>query len=173
MFVTGLGGAAALSRDSTSSPSPLRFASYDGGIGPALSATAGYHFNNWISAQAGYTWNQSRVKITQLTGIDFAQREQTGPQHSVGADLLVYFRPRNSRVRPYLSAGPAWSRVDAQNKPALRVAVGVDLLLKQGWGVRYTFTETMSASPYGAALNPPGKHGLMNFQNLVGVIKVF
>ena len=45
--------------------------------------------------------------------------------------------------------------------------------IKSGWGVRYTFNETMSSNPFGAALSPPSSHGLMNFQNLVGVVKTF
>lgn len=172
-YLTGLGGTAALSRDASASASPIASANYDAAVGPALSASAGYRFNDWLSAQARYGWNQNRITVTELTALTFVERMQPAPQHSVAAELLVYFRPRGSRLRPYLSAGPAWSRVLAQNKPGLTVAVGIDVSLKSGWGVRYTFVENMSANPFSAALHPAGTHGLMNFQNQLGVIKFF
>ena len=46
-------------------------------------------------------------------------------------------------------------------------------MLRAGWGLRYSFSETMSANPFAAALNPPAHNTLMNFQNLFGFVKVF
>ena len=101
------------------------------------------------------------------------QQDAVRSQHSVGADVLLYFRPRSSHIRPYLSAGPAWVRSLSEDKPGLRVAVGMDLMLKSGWGFRYAFSEMMTANPFGAALHPRATTRLMNFQNLFGVVKRF
>jgi len=173
VFFTGLGGAAALSRDASALAAPVSAANYDAKVGGAFSFAGGFRFNDWISAQAVYTWNKNRVTSNQVLGSVFIERQQTAPQNTLGADALLYFRRRSSFVRPFLSAGPAWVHVLSQDKLGLRVAVGVDVTIKSGWGVRYTFTETMSPNPFGAALSPPATHHLMNFQNLAGVIKVF
>ena len=171
MFVTGLGGAAALS--GASAISAAAAANYDPKVGPAANVAIGYHFNDWFSAEAGYIWNQNRVVASQLSGSVFSQNESVRVQHAASFDAMVYFRARLSRVRPYLSAGPAIVTVLDQPKPGLRVAVGVDVRLRSGWGVRYSFSEMMTANPLGAALQPPVNGKLMNFQNLIGVIKIF
>ena len=171
VFVTGLGGAAALS--GASAISSAAAANYDPKIGPAANFAIGYHFNDWFSAEAGYIWNQNRVVASQLSGSVFSQNETVRVQHAAFFDAMVYFRARLSRVRPYLSAGPAIVTVLDQPKPGLRVAVGVDVRLRSGWGVRYSFSEMITANPLGAALQPPVNGKLMNFQNLIGVIKIF
>ena len=86
---------------------------------------------------------------------------------------MLYFRARNSRIRPYLSAGPAWVRLLHEDKAGLRVAVGADLMIGSGWGVRYSFSEMLTANPLATNLHPPGQPKLMNFQNLFGIVKVF
>ena len=173
MFVTGLGGASALSNAAAASASPAAASNYDAKVGPAFSVGAGYHFSDWFSAQTGYSWNRNRITATEVAGSVFRRTEQAAEEHALGADLLLYFRPRASHLRPYLSAGPVWLRALSENRIGLRVAVGVDLTIKSGWGVRYTFHETMSANPFGAQLRPPGNSRLMNFQNLWGLVKVF
>jgi len=172
-FVAGLGGAAALSNSASATAQPLAASNYDAKVGPAFNLAAGYHFNDWFSFQVGYIRNQNRVASTQLSGGLFLQQETTPRQQAVSGDLLVYFRPRTSSLRPYLSVGPAWVHVLSQNRSGLRVAVGMDVKIHSGWGFRYTFSETMSANPLSAALHPPAQSRLMNFQNLFGVVKVF
>lgn len=86
---------------------------------------------------------------------------------------MLYFRARNSRIRPYLSAGPAWVRLLHEDKRGLRVAVGADLMIGSGWGVRYSFSEMLTANPLATNLHTPGQPKLMNFQNLFGFVKVF
>jgi len=49
-------------------------------------------------------------------------------------DVLLYFRPRTSWVRPYLSIGPDWVRILSANKPGVRVTVRADLVHKARWG---------------------------------------
>ena len=55
----------------------------------------------------------------------------------------------------------------------LRAAAGIDLILGKGWGIRYAFLETIQGNPISVRLDPPGKRGLANFQNLFGVVKYF
>ena len=108
-------------------------------------------------------------------------------------DLLVYFRNRDSRLRPYLSVGTglvhftsSQERIEqvvgapglppqrfSANMVALHVPVGVDVKLGRGWAFRYTFSETLSRNPISDHLSPPGQHSLKNFQNLFGLVKHF
>ena len=173
VFVTGLGGAAALSNAATATPSPLSASNYDSKVGPALNAAIGYHASDWVSFQAGYIWNRNRIVTTNVAGATFSQTQSTRGQHAVSGDLMLYFRARSSRIRPYLSAGPSWVRVLDENKAGLRVAVGVEVMIGSGWGVRYSFSEMLTANPLAAHLHPPGQPKLMNFQNLFGFVKVF
>ncbi len=174
-YVTGLGGFAALSGAAAVQSSPPAAASYDAKVGAALNFETGYHLNDWFSGQAGYIWNRNRIVSSMLDapGGMLVQQAAIRSQHSAGADLLLYFRPRSSQIRPYLSAGPAWVRALSENKLGYRVAVGTDLMLKSGWGFRYSFSEMMTANPFGAALRPQAASKLMNFQNLFGIIKRF
>ena len=174
-FLTGLGGSAAVTNTAAASATPLPSASnYDAKLGRAASISPGYHINDWFSVQGVYIWNRNRITVSELSGGILRVSETMETQHALGADLMVYFRPRSSFLRPYLSAGPAIVHSLNQNRPGLRVAVGADLKLgKKGWGVRYTFSEMMSSNPYGMALHPPSAGRLMNFQNLVGVTKTF
>jgi hypothetical protein len=63
-------------------------------------------------------------------------------------------------------------QVDTLKLP-LRVAVGIDLLFRRGWGFRYSFSETMTSNPFSVTLDPPGSRRLANFQNLFGFVKYF
>lgn len=173
VFVAGLAGTAALSGGSVIRAAPSAAANYDPTAGLAANIAVGYHFNDWVSAQAGYIWNRNLLTTSQLAGPVFSKSENIRTQHAVAFDAMLYFRPRASHFRPYLSAGPGVVSVLNERKAGLRVAVGIELLLRKGWGVRYSFSEMMSANPFAAALNPPAGGKLMNFQNLFGVVKTF
>ena len=129
---------------------------------------------------------------TGLTESSFFQQARESSSHALVGDLLVYFRARRSRIRPYLSAGVGIVRFDSHGGmvvqagalpvPAeqfsatgvtLRVAVGLDLEVAQGWSVRYSFSESLSGNPISERLSPPGERGLANFQNLFGVLYAF
>ncbi len=117
---------------------------------------------------------------------------QPQPAHP-GLRMLVYFRQRQSRLRPYLSVGTGvvhfssfQQRVDlvagspslpsqrfSSNLIALHVPVGMDVKLRGGWMFRYSFSETLTKNPISDHLSPPGPHSLKNFQNLFGIIKRF
>jgi opacity protein-like surface antigen len=178
VFVAGVGGSAALSSASVVQGTLPAAANYDPKVGPAVNVGVGYHFNDWVSAQAGYIWNRNRVIASELAGSAFSRVETTPNQHAVAFDALLYFRSRESRLRPYLSAGPALVNVelggsDSERRLGWRVAVGIDIALHDGWGFRYTFSEMISGNPFAKTLNPPAAGRLMNFQNLFGVIKTF
>jgi Outer membrane protein beta-barrel domain len=178
IFVSGQGGFAALSNAAAATSVPVSASNYDSKVGAALNVEAGYHLNDWFSFQMGYIWNRNRIVSTEVGGGVFRQLEATSAQHAIAGDVLLYFRPRTSRIRPYLSAGPAWVRFLsgddlAVNKPGLRVAVGADVKILADWWFRYTYGETMTANPFGQALHPPSSRQLMNFQNQFGVMKVF
>ena len=117
----------------------------------------------------------------------------TSTEHALVGDLLVYFRPRGDRVRPYLSQGRGGvhfsSRVngstvsggDLLTPPGnststffcSRTAVGLDVQVDHAWYFRYTFGENISHNPLSAQLSPPGQRLLKNFQNLFGLYWAF
>lgn len=172
IFVSAQGGAAAISNGAAVSASPVAASSYDSRVGAAFAATAGLLVNDWIGFEAVYSANRNRI-LTSEVSASLSQREFTATQHSWAAEGMLYFRPRDSRIRPYLSAGPALVRARGSSLGGLRVAVGVDLMFARGWGFRYSFSEVMSRNPLGTDLRPPIGGKLLNFQNQFGIVKVF
>jgi len=194
-----LGGVSTLSGDARSllSPSSTAFSSYDPKNGGAVQVVAGRHFSDYFALQADYIWNRNALMLTSAAfngGIQEGYQEtRISTQQSVIADVLVYFRKRDSRLRPYLSVGtgfvhfassqdeleqvlgaPALPRQRfSSNTIALHVPVGMDVNLGKGWAFRYTFSETLSKNPVSDRLSPPGQHSLKNFQNLFGIIRRF
>ena len=133
VFVTGLGGVSALSGAAAAQANPPAASSYDPKIGAAFNVAAGYHINDWFSVQSGYIWNRNQVITSELAaGGILVQHSAVRGQSALGADLQLYFRPRTSWLRPYLSAGPAWVHILSQNKPGLRVAVGLRQIAPKG-----------------------------------------
>ncbi len=173
VFVAGLAGTAALSGKSAIRATPPAAANYDPRVGPAANFAVGYHFNDWVSAQAGYIWNRNLLTTTQLAGTALSTSQDTLTQSAFAFDTMLYFRPRESHLRPYLSVGPAVVSLLDEHHAGLRVAVGIDISPRKGWALRYSFSEMMSANPFAARLSPPASGGLMNFQNLFGVVKSF
>ena len=113
-------------------------------------------------------------------------------QQSVVFDGLVYFRRLDSAIRPYLGTGLSVLRYSsevaagslarglippagemASTHIGLRSHVGIDVKLSRHLAFRYSFSETLSGNPIGPSLTPPGQRGLMNFQNLFGVVSHF
>ncbi len=189
-FLSALGGVSTLSADATAQVSALNTVSlYKPENGPALNLAGGVHLSDWFSLQGNYIWNRNDLTITEVAGGASYEQQRHSSQHAAIADLLLYFRPRSSRIRPYLSAGSGllWLRssvpgsasgtlappppqIDTLKLP-LRVAVGIDLITSGGWGFRYSFSETISTNPFSATLQPPGSRRLANFQNLFGFVK--
>jgi len=194
-----LGGVATLSGDARSllSPNSTALSSYDPKNGSVVEVLVGRHFSDYFAAQGNYIWNGNRLTLTSAA---FSNGTQEGyqetrcsSQQSLIGDLLVYFRNRDSRLRPYLSVGTGFAHFASfqeqikqllgtshlppkrfsANMIALHVPVGIDVKLGRGWAFRYTFSETLSKNPISDRLSPTGQHRLMNFQNLCGFVKQF
>ena len=197
-FVGVIGGSVQLSGDPTTVATPTGFATsgYKPETGVAVNAFVGRHIREYVTLQANYTWNRNDVRFFAARGaatesLFFAQSHSTS-HHTLIADVLVYFRERSSRIRPYLSGGFGLLRLSADKQPGMidgglrpppamfttielasRVAVGVDVPIGDGWSVRYSFSENLGPNPLSRQLEPQGTRGLMNFQNLVGVMRAF
>jgi hypothetical protein len=198
-FVGAAAGISTLSADAQShvTATAADVSLYKPENGPAVNLLAGLHLNDYFSVQANYVWNRNELTLTSIGSIDgntsvFEERRES-TQHAIVGDALLYFRARDSWVRPYLSTGVGLVRLKSSEptllvlrgdrprppvvfvsaEPALRVAVGIDLHIIQGWRVRYSFSETITKNAVSAQLSPPAQRNLANFQNLFGVTKSF
>lgn len=179
-YVSVLGGFAALSGDAATDflQQTPRVSLYDPKNGLALNVAGGIHLNDWVSLQGNYIWNRNEVTLTEVQGLAFQERKSKTKQNAAGADALLYFRPRRARIRPYLSVGIAAVHISTADiasnwYPGLRVAVGIDLMMRNGWGFRYSFSEMLTKNAFNEIITPPGRRNLMNFQNLFGFVKYF
>jgi hypothetical protein len=198
-YVGITGGVSTLSADSriVLGPDHVATASYKPENGPTTDVYIGLHWNNYLSIQADYLWNRNLLTLDGLvagrtnSGSVFFEQAFQSRQYGAVGNALLFFRPRCSWVRPFLSVGTGFARLMAEprsagiangisppgpfsaTKPILHVAVGIDLKVKSGWGFRYSFAETSSANPIDQQLTPSGSHGLANFRNLFGFVKYF
>jgi hypothetical protein len=196
-FVGVVGGVATLSADGRSQqvPQGIDASLYKPENGPALNLFAGAHLTQYVSVQANYIWNRNDLMLTSTSpeSNSFYEEQRNSSQHALIFDLLVYFRQQKSRVRPYLSGGTGlvyFSSSEARiltrggstvlpparfssTRPALRVAVGMDVLLNSKLDFRYSFSETIRHNEISAELSPPARRGLANFQNLFGIVVRF
>jgi len=145
--------------------------------------------------QGNYVWNRNDVTLVSLVAPDRGtpityQQSRTSRQNAVFGDLLIFFRNRDSRVRPYLSAGIGVVFLRSEEtqvtnvsgipvlppsvfdaaKPGFRAAVGVDLSLGPRLQFRYSFAETIQGNEFSRYLSPPGERNLAHFQNLFGIV---
>jgi len=179
------------------SPASTALSSYDPKNGGAAEVLVGKHFSDYFALQGNYIWNGNELTLTSAAfgnGMQQGYQEtRHSSQQSLIGDFLVYFRNRDSRLRPYLSVGAglvhfasSQDRVEqafgtpalppqrfSANMIALHVPVGIDVKLGKGWAFRFTFSETLSKNPISDRLTPPGQHHLMNFQNLFGFVRQF
>jgi hypothetical protein len=198
-YVGVVAGFSILSADGRSVTTPDRssVSLYDPGNGPAINAFGGFVVSDWVSVQANYIWNRNRLTLTAThaleTGSQFYEQERTSSHHSAFGDVLVYFRARGQRIRPYLSTGVGLVGFESRETrtrvrtggiavpPAVfsdttlvvRSAVGIDVRVGENWAVRYSFSEFIGPNPISDRIDPPGERVLMNFQNLVGVVRTF
>lgn len=199
LYFGALGGLATLSADGRYiiSGSSSQTSLYKPENGAALNIFAGWDFSQYVSLQGNYIWNRNDLTLVSTAfgpaGASDYQQARTSQQSSAIADLLVYFRNRRSRVRPYLSGGTGvvWLGSSAKalsevtgspsippqhfsdSEVGLRVAVGMDVRIGRGWWFRYSFSETISSNPISKQLSPPGMRGMSNFQNLFGFVRRF
>ena len=199
-FYTGaMGGIATLSGDASSlvATGESSFSNYSPHNGFVLDLLAGWHLSDYFSVQANYNWNRNNLTLTAGSFSNGMQQgyEETrnSSQQSFLGDVLVYFRKRGSRFRPYLSVGTGVVHFSSTQQQvtttvgspvlppqtfsstmvALHVPVGIDVRLHDGWAFRYAFSETLTSNPISDRLAPPGTANLKNFQNLFGIIKQF
>jgi hypothetical protein len=196
-FAGIVGGISTLSADgrSTITSSAIGVSLYKPENGPALNLLAGWHLGDFLTFQGNYIWNRNRLTLTSSVvreaDVSFYEQGSRSAQQSVVGDLLLYFRNRQSGIRPYLSVGGGVVRFTTRSggivatrgapplprasvvstRPALRVAVGIDLAIGHGWSFRYSFSESIRQNAISAQLTPPGRRNLANFQNLFGVVK--
>ena len=110
-FAGVLGGISTLSADgrSVTNQTSSDISLYKPENGPTFRVFAGRRLTDYVSVEANYGWNRNSLTLTasqtsKATNV-FYEQSRRASQHSVLGELLVYFRNRKSRVRPYLS-GP-------------------------------------------------------------------
>jgi hypothetical protein len=186
-------GVSTLSADGGWAPGPAgpQVSLYSPTNGMAINAFGGIHLRNYFTLQANYMWNRNDLTLfssSPASGSFYDQRRMSA-QHAFVVDGLIYFRDRDSAVRPYLGTGLSVLRfsspapLDAAGGPpngppgqigstrlGVRSAVGVDLSLSRHLMFRYSFSETISGNPVSPHLAPPGERGLANYQNLFGMV---
>ncbi|MEO8593699.1 MAG: outer membrane beta-barrel protein [Candidatus Solibacter sp.] len=183
-----LGGVSTLSADARTvfSSNGAAASSYGPENGATVDLFGGVHWNDYFSIQLDYLWNRNALTLDAVRSTAPSdERSFSSHQHAVSGNALLYFRPRDSKVRPYLSVGAGAVHLSAQSasgsvmngfgatKPTLQVAVGIDLRIRKAWAFRYSFSETVSGNPISAQLTPSGTRMLMNFRNLFGIVKTF
>ncbi|HSB12820.1 MAG TPA: outer membrane beta-barrel protein [Bryobacteraceae bacterium] len=159
--------------------------------GPTAMVFAGRHLNDFFAVQLSYGWNRNEVLLAATEAGTTANAYEQGRrnrQHTVIGEGMVFFRKRQSRVRPYLTAGAGVHQLTSKANgrlvlignpvlppaefsktgPAFRVAVGIDVFLRGGFAWRYSFSETIQGNPMSKQLSPQGARNLKNFQNLFG-----
>lgn len=195
-YVGALGGIATLFADAGSqrTAQELNLSSYAPANGGALDLLVGMHVHNYFSVQANYIWNQNDLVLnsSSRTGV-FYQQARSSSQNAVIFDGLVYFRQRDSRIRPYLAIGAGISHLRSvqdhliassgapvlpparfsSTGPVLRSHVGIDLRLTRKVDFRYSFSETVGHNDISKQLSPPAPRKLANFQNLFGFVVRF
>ena len=193
-YASAIGGIATLSADAGSQATAqgLNLSAYSPANGGALNVFVGAHLHDYFSVQADYIWNQNDVVLssTSSSSGNFYQQSRTTSQRAVVLDLLVYFRRRESRIRPYLGTGggvihlssdavrllnsggtpvlppPAFS----STRPVFRSHVGIDLRISRKLDFRYSFSEMIGKNDISKHLSPQAPRRLANFQNLFGFV---
>jgi hypothetical protein len=197
-FAGGLFGLSTLSADarSVTDGSRAEMSLYEPANGLALNVFGGVHVAEYFSVQANWIWNRNDLTLFSsfLTarGGGFFEQQRPSSQHAVVLDGLIYFRRLDSVVRPYLGTGISLIHFSSRDvtsaaehglaapsgeivstRVGLRSHVGIDLRLSRRVIFRYSFSEMISGNPISPSLTPPGRHGLMNFQNLFGLVGRF
>jgi hypothetical protein len=199
LYIGALAGVATLSGDGSSKVTDSSAATslYDPKNGGVGSIFCGWHAYKYISLQGNYIWNRNDLTLVSTlsspANSGFYQQPMSSTENAFIGDVLVYFRPRGDRIRPYLSQGVGAVYVSsrangslvssgsilvppgksASTFPSSRTAVGLDVRVAHAWYFRYTFGENISHNPVSVQLSPPGQRLLKNFQNLFGMYRTF
>lgn len=196
-YAGALAGIATLSADagSLSTPQGLSLSAYSPENGAALNLFAGIHFRDHFSVQVNYIFNQNDLLLSSTTSASntFYEQARSSSQHALIFDFLIYFRRRDSRIRPYLGTGTGLAHFSSDaarlvsfggaptlppasfssNRIVLRSHVGIDLRLTRKLDFRYSFSEMLGGNEISRHLSPPAPRRLANFQNLFGFVVRF
>jgi hypothetical protein len=191
-----MGGIATLSADggSESVGQGLNLSSYAPANGAALDVFVGAHLHNYFSVQGDFIWNQNSLRMnSNSSNGSFYQQDRSSSQQAAIFSLLIYFRRRNSRIRPYLGTGIGVAHLSSGDArliasggtpslppatfsftgPVFRSHVGIDLAITHKLDFRYSFSETIGSNEISRNLSPRGSRTLANFQNLFGFVVRF
>jgi hypothetical protein len=187
-----LGGIATLSGEagSRATAQGLNLSSYAPANGGAIDALAGVHLHDYFSVQGNFIWNENDLQLDSASsGSGTSYQERRSSSQAAGIfDFLIYFRRRQSLIRPYLGTGVGVIHlsttetrvIESQGVPGLppttfsytgpvfRSHVGIDLRLTGKLDFRYSFSEFIGHNELSKHLSPPGSSALKNFQNLFG-----
>ena len=198
VFAGALFGVSTLSADgrSETSGASAALSLYKPENGRALNVFGGVHLWEYVSIQANWIWNRNDITLVSALaapqGGGYYEQRRRSRQSAAVLDGLLYFRRRDSRVRPYLGTGlaivhfasedvvssldrgiaPPVSGISSLNM-ALRSHVGIDIRLARQVAFRYSFSETIGPNPISPLLIPPAPRALANFQNLFGFVARF
>ncbi len=119
-FLTAGLGISNVSADGSTTPpqaADLRVAGYKPQNGIAAAAAGGAHLTRFVSVQGSYFYNRNRLQFFQFEqqgGALASSEVRTHAQSHTGfGELLLYVRPRDNWLRPYLSAGAGVMRLTA------------------------------------------------------------
>ncbi|MDA0207265.1 MAG: outer membrane beta-barrel protein [Acidobacteria bacterium] len=194
LFVGGYVGVSTVSADARTdvATSGAQFSSYKPENGLTAVGFAGRHLSDWFSVMGSYGWNRNSMLLAVGDAgpvSNATSREYASSMRTAMGEALFYFRPRRSRIRPYLSAGAGLVNIHATSRgaassfgrppslpdsidhtgAAVRVAVGIDLFVSKNMALRYSFSETIQGNPFSTALTPTAPRDLANFQNWLGM----
>src|SRR5215467_11508460 len=111
IYFGGMAGIATLSGDANAviTPTSASTSLYDPSNGGAASVFLGIHLFTYVSFQADYVWNRNDVVLISSNigpgATSFYRLPESVTQNGFLGNALVYFRKRESRIRPYLSEG--------------------------------------------------------------------
>ena len=194
IYFGGMGGLATLSGDGTAviTPTSSSTSLFDPQNGAVTEALIGTHLFRYGSFEGDYIWNRNRVTLVSTTqaaeASNYYQQPEDVTQNAFLGNVLIYFRKRGDRIRPYLSEGFGGVLIHSSlsnsaivvGKPilppaksdhasiALRTLVGMDVRARDRWYFRYSFGETINRNTYGDQLAPQERRIPKNFQNLFG-----
>jgi hypothetical protein len=194
IYIGGMFGISTLSADGrsvTTGPDAM-LSLYKPENGLALNLFAGVHVAEYFTVQGNWMWNRNDLTLVSSfatpQGGGFYEQRRHSRQHTVVLDGLIYFRRRESAVRPYLGTGLSLVHFSAHEtgtvtaglapptgeitstRLGLRSHVGIDVKLSRRISFRYSFSESISGNPISPLLAPPGQRRLANFQNLFGLV---
>ncbi len=199
-FLTAGLGISNVSADGSTTPpqaADLRVAGYKPQNGIAAAAAGGAHLTRFVSVQGSYFYNRNRLQFFQFEqqgGALASSEVRTHAQSHTGlGELLLYVRPRDNWLRPYLSAGAGVMRLTApvggavgnggqsiagpaaisSSAAVFRVGVGIDVVARNGWGFRFLFGQTLRSNAISESLRISPSRRYATFHNVFGVVKQF